>query len=87
MIKLGILASHNGSNMQAIVKANQTGRLNAKPQIVISNNKHSFALKYAQDAGINWKHISNTTHPGLIEQDKLIRNTLLENEVDLVLLV
>lgn len=87
MIKLGFLASHNGSNMQAIVKACQEGKLHAIPQVVISNNRDSTALKYSHKSGINWRHINNVTHPDLIEQDKEIRDTLLENKVDLVILV
>lgn len=73
--------------MQAIVKASRSGVLNAKAQIVISNNEDSFALKYAKDAGINYKHINNDTHPDLIERDLEIRDTLLDNQVDLILLV
>jgi folate-dependent phosphoribosylglycinamide formyltransferase PurN len=44
MMNLGFLASHRGSNMQAVIDACKTGRLRAKPRVVISNNSGSEAL-------------------------------------------
>ena len=41
MLKLGFLASHTGSNMQAIIDACQVGTLAAEPRVVISNNSQS----------------------------------------------
>ena len=41
---LGFLASHGGSNMQAVIDACREGRVNAEPRVVISNNSRSRAL-------------------------------------------
>lgn len=87
MIRLGMLASHNGSNMQAVVRAHQRGELDVVPQVVISNNQSSFALEYARQAGLGWAHISGVTHPGSGQEDRAICSTLLSHDVDLVVLV
>ena len=51
-IRLGFLASHNGSNMQAIINACRNKTLNAVPAVVISNNSKSGALQRAKQEGI-----------------------------------
>ena len=49
MIKLGILGSTNGTDLQAIFEAEKTKKLNAKVNVVISNKENSYILKGAQD--------------------------------------
>ena len=62
MLKLGFLASHTGSNMQAIIDACQAGTLAAEPRVVISNNSQSGALARARQANIAAYHLSERTH-------------------------
>jgi folate-dependent phosphoribosylglycinamide formyltransferase PurN len=52
MLTLGLLASHRGSNVQAVVEACRSGRFAAQPGVVISNNASSGALAFARSAGI-----------------------------------
>jgi phosphoribosylglycinamide formyltransferase-1 len=87
MLNLGFLASHNGSNMQAIVRACQSGELSAHPCVVISNNQKSVALQFAQEQGLIAKHLSSLTHKNEEDLDKAILDTIQENKVDLILLV
>jgi phosphoribosylglycinamide formyltransferase 1 len=82
---LGFLASHGGSNMQAIIDACKQGRLNAKPRVVISNNSDSMALTRARAEGVPHYHISASTHPGDAE-DRAILYTLQAHDVDTVIL-
>jgi phosphoribosylglycinamide formyltransferase-1 len=58
MLNLGFLASHGGSNMQAIIDACADGRLNAKACCVISNNSDSGAIQKAIAQNIPHYHIS-----------------------------
>ena len=62
MLKLGFLASHTGSNMQAIIDACQAGTLAAEPCVVISNNSQSGALARARQENIAAYHLSARTH-------------------------
>ncbi len=84
-MNLGFLASHRGSNMQAVIDACHTGRLRAKPCVVISNNSHAEALARAKQAGIPAYHVSATTHPSPGQVDAEILRLFLQHEVELVI--
>ncbi|MCK5741490.1 MAG: phosphoribosylglycinamide formyltransferase, partial [Chlorobi bacterium] len=58
-LKLGFLASHGGSNMQAIIDAINNGTLDAEACVVISNNSESKALERAEKEGIPAFHMSS----------------------------
>jgi phosphoribosylglycinamide formyltransferase 1 len=83
---LGFLASHDGSNMQAVIAACKTGVLNAKPAAVISNNGDSGALLKAKKEGIPYYHLSSKTHPEPEALDTTILSALVSNHVGLVIL-
>jgi len=85
-LRLGFLASHGGSNMQAIIDACKDGRLDAEPAVVISNNSESTSLERARREGIPRYHLSSATHPGPAQLDAAILRTLEEHGVDLVIL-
>ena len=50
--RLGILISGRGSNMTAILKAVQSGKINAIPAVVISNKPDAPGLKTARSFGV-----------------------------------
>ena len=52
MKKLAVLASGNGTNLQAIINAIETGRLNARIALVISDRREAYALRRAEKHGI-----------------------------------
>ena len=85
-IRLGFLASHGGSNMQAIVDSIQAGKLDAAAAMVISNNSKSTALERARGEGIPWKHVSSVTHPEPVDLDRAILDALQQEGVNLVIL-
>lgn len=85
-LRLGILASHGGSNLQAIMDACAQGRLQAQVCAVISNNSGSRALERARDAGVAAYHLSGATHPDPALLDAAICECLERHGVDLVLL-
>lgn len=85
-MNLGFLASGRGSNMQAIIDACKSGRIDAKPCVVISNSSASGALERARREGIPGYHLSSKTHPDPAQLDAAILNALLRHEVELVIL-
>ena len=85
-MNLGFLASHNGSNMQAVIDACRSGRLAANPVVVISNNRDSGALERARNENIPRFHLSGRTHPDPEDLDREIVDVLLHHGVNLVLL-
>jgi phosphoribosylglycinamide formyltransferase 1 len=85
-LRIGFFASHRGSNMQAVLDACNSGRLDAKACVVISNNSDSEALERATREGIPVYHFSRQTHPDPIQLDQAILSALRRHEVDLVVL-
>ena len=85
-LRLGLFCSHGGSNMAAIVDACRTGRLHAEPRVVIGNNSGAPARAHAEAAGLPWRHLSSVTHPDPAALDVAILETLLEHDVNLVVL-
>lgn len=85
-MRIGFLASHNGSNMQAIITACKTGDLPATPAVVISNNSESGALARARREGIPAYHLSGTTHPAPGALDAAILEALRRHDVEVVVL-
>jgi len=84
--RLGFLASHGGSNMQAIVDACTAGRIPAVPAVVISNNSESQALQRARRERIPAYHLSSHTHPDPAALDREIRRVLGDHGVTLLVL-
>lgn len=85
-LNLGVLASHNGTNLQAIIDACEQGQLNAHIRVVISNNSRSLALQRARNHHIPALHLSSHTHPDADDLDLAIADALSDHDVDLVVL-
>ena len=86
-LRLGCLASHGGTNLQAIIDACKSGTLDAEVRVVISNNSSSTALGRARNEGIPGYHLSSVTHPEPEELARAIHETLKSHDVDVVMLV
>jgi phosphoribosylglycinamide formyltransferase-1 len=85
-MNIGFLASHGGSNMQAIIDACKSGKLKATPAVVISNNSNSGASERAKTEGVPYYYLSGKTHPMPGELDDAILDTFLRHSVDIVVL-
>ena len=84
--KIGVLASHNGTTLQAIMDACEAGSLTATLTVVISNNSQSGVAQRAQRYSVPFYHLSGRTHPDPESLDRTIRQVLEQHEVDLVVL-
>ncbi len=85
-ISLGILASHGGSNLQAIMDACEDGLLKANVAVVVSNNSRSLALQRARNSGVPAYHLSSKTHSDDGDLDLAIKDILKKYNVDLIIL-
>jgi len=85
-LRIGFLASHGGSNVQAIIDACRAGKLAAEPCVVICNNSDAPVLERARRAGIATRHLSSHTHPLPEDLDAAVLETLLAHRVNLVVL-
>jgi phosphoribosylglycinamide formyltransferase-1 len=87
LLRIGALASHEGTTLQAILDACADGSLPARVVAVVSNNSDSGALGRARAAGAEALHFSSKTHPDAEVLDGAITNALAELGVEVVMLV
>ncbi len=85
-MNIGFLASHGGTNLQAIIDACKRGALAAKPAVIISNNRQSGALARAREEAIPYALINSVTHPDDAAHDGAICAILAAHQVDLIVL-
>lgn len=83
-LKLGFLASRNGSSMRAILAAIARGDLHAEPRLVVSNNRAAPALDHAASAGVPTAWIPTKADPE--GADRALAAAMEEAGVDLVVL-
>jgi phosphoribosylglycinamide formyltransferase 1 len=84
--RLAVLASGRGSNLQAIIDAIQSGRLDATIRIVIANRRDAAALERAAAAGIETRFVDPKAFGSRDEFDRTVAAELTTRSVDLVCL-
>ena len=82
MIKIAVLVSGSGSNLQALIDANLSGQIVG----VISNKPEAYALERAKKAGIQTAVIEHKQYPNRETFDDVMHQQLLDWDVDLVVL-
>lgn len=85
-LKIAVLASGEGTNLQAIIDAIKGGRLKAEIRAVISNNSGSGALRRARKEGLFGLYLSHKQFIVPEEFDQELLKVLGEREVELVCL-
>lgn len=86
MLRIGVMASHEGTTLQCIMEACTDERINGCVVAVISNNSNSGALRRAVAAGIPAFHRSATTHGSGEGLDLAIRDALQAAGAEVVFL-
>jgi len=84
--KLGVLISGRGTNLQAIIDAIETGQLNARITVVLSNRKDAPGLERARKHGIEAIWLDPKSHGGKQAFDRALTEELKARKVDLVCL-
>lgn len=87
MLKVAVLVSGGGTNLQAIIDAVKEGKVtNTELSLVISNNKNAYALERAQTAKIPAMCISPKEYATREEFHVALTRTLKDAGVDLIVL-
>lgn len=81
-MRIAVLVSGNGSNLQALIDANLSGKIIG----VLSNKANAYALQRAEKANIATAVISHKDYPDRESFDDAMHQQLLAWEVDLVIL-
>ena len=85
-LRLGVLASGGGTNLQAIIDRCQDGNFPAEIAVVIANNPGAGALDRSRQAGIPTRCINHRDFAGREEFDTALVAALQESGVELVVL-
>ena len=87
MIKIAVLVSGGGTNLQALIDAEKSGVIKSgKIALVISNKKDAYALKRAENAGIKTQVVIKKECRDSVEFEDKIIALLKENQIDLIVL-
>lgn len=85
-LKLGVLISGEGSNLQAVIDRIEAGSLDATIELVVSSRPSANGLKRAAKAGIQTLALSPELYTNPEVADEVIANQLLQRHVDYVVM-
>ncbi len=87
MLKIAVLVSGGGTNLQAILDALDAGKItNAEISVVISNNPGAYALERAKNHGVEAVCVSPKTFASREEFHQALIQTIDSYGVDLIVL-
>ncbi|MGN0034347.1 MAG: phosphoribosylglycinamide formyltransferase [Coriobacteriales bacterium] len=85
-IRLGVLISGSGTNLQAIIDAIADGSLDASVGLVVSSRPDAYGLKRAHAAGIPVMALSREVYENPLTADEVIAGALRDAGVDYVVM-
>ncbi len=87
MIKIAVLVSGGGTNLQALIDAQSSGAFpEGKITLVLASNQKAYALERAKNAGIETAVVSRKSFSDPAQYDQAIVKTLRDHQIDLVVL-
>ena len=85
-MRVAVFASGRGSNLQALIAAQQSGRLNGEIVVVASDRRRAGALQIAADAGIETVVLSQRDFDSRLAFDLALFKRVAEFQPDLIVL-
>lgn len=85
-VKLGVLISGSGSNLQAIIDRIEGGKLSAEIAVVVSNESDAYGLTRAEKHGLKKAVLNHRDFPSREAFDSRLAEILQEHGVELVVL-
>ncbi|MBR3159035.1 MAG: phosphoribosylglycinamide formyltransferase [Atopobiaceae bacterium] len=85
-IKLGVLLSGSGTNLQAIIDRIAEGTLDASIELVVSSRQDAYGLKRAEKAGLQTLTLSKEMYADPLVADEVIASALRQRDVDYVIM-
>jgi phosphoribosylglycinamide formyltransferase-1 len=86
MIKLGVLISGSGTNLQAIIDAIEEGELHAAIAIVIASRPDAYGLVRAREVGLPTASMTKEAYHDPLQADVAIAKMLKDARVDYVVM-
>ena len=85
-IKLGVLLSGSGTNLQAIIDRIAQGTLDASIELVVSSRPDAYGLKRAEAAGLQTLTLSKEIYERPLVADEIIATELRAHGVEYVIM-
>ena len=85
-LKIGVLLSGNGTNLQAIIDHISNGSLDAEISLVVSSRPSAYGLKRAEAAGLQTLTLSQEIYADPFVADEVIATELVKRSVDYVVM-
>jgi len=87
MMNIAVFVSGGGTNLQALLDAQDRGEIkNGKITFVLASNESAYALKRAENAGVESAVVSRKNYSSKEEYDKAILKALEGRNIDLIVL-
>lgn len=84
--RIGVLVSGNGTNLQSILDACKSGRIDAEVVVVISNKQDAYALERAKNANVETVILESKGFKTREDYDEELVKILKKRNVELVIL-
>ena len=85
--RIAVLVSGGGTNLQALIDAEKSGKLiSGEIVLVVSNVKSAYALERAKNAGIEGVFISKKAAGGQEGFERELQGLMTEKKIDLIIL-
>jgi phosphoribosylglycinamide formyltransferase-1 len=86
VIRIGVLISGSGSNLQAILDACAAGKIDGHVVTVLSDKEMAYGLERARKAGVEAIFLDPDAYPTRRAYDEALLDLLVDRQVDLVCL-
>ncbi|WP_458862285.1 phosphoribosylglycinamide formyltransferase [Acidaminobacterium chupaoyuni] len=87
MVRIAVLVSGGGTNLQALIDAQQKGILHSGSiELVVSSRKGAYALERAKKAGIAEAALARRDYASTEAYDRALTDLLKEHRIDVVVL-
>ncbi|WP_320676826.1 phosphoribosylglycinamide formyltransferase [Prochlorococcus sp. MIT 1300] len=85
-LRIGVMASGNGSNFEALVESTLSSSLNAKVELLVVNNECCFAIDRAKRLGIKYLLHDHRDYVSRHELDKALIQSFKEFEIECIVM-
>ena len=87
MLKIAVLVSGGGTNLQALIDAERRGEIiNGEISLVISSKSNAFALERAKNAGISCEVLILKQYATMEDYDRALIDLVQKHQIDLIVL-
>lgn len=87
MVRIGVLVSGGGTNLQTLIDAQKAGKIqNGEIRLVVSSKADAYALERARQAGIETQALLRRDYEDTEQYSEALIEALQRREIDLVVL-